>query len=209
MPIGRGHIDLLGNLNPAVYISAFTSTNTRLVITDSGTFSGANNNIGILTGDGTGTVNYATGQIDVTFDTNIPALQTGFTTANMIEVQSFPFTPGKPYIILFWNNMVITRPISDRTYLLEFDAYLTPAAFLDTQEAVIYSYMAEYIARGAARKMLSDSGDIEQLQLYEPFFREQENLVLRKTERITSQARTPTIFSQPAFQYPYVYTQQP
>ena len=28
--------------------------------------------------------------------------------------------------------------------------------------------MCEYIARGAARKILSDTGDIEQFQFYEP-----------------------------------------
>jgi hypothetical protein len=62
--------------------------------------------------------------------------------------------------------------------------------------------MSEYIARGAARKILSDTGDIEQFQFYEPLFREQEMLVWKRSQRQFTATRTPTIFSEFSSQSP-------
>jgi len=56
--------------------------------------------------------------------------------------------------------------------------------------------MSEYIARGAARKILSDTGDFEQFNFYEPLFREQELLVWKRSQRQWTASRTPTIYSQ-------------
>jgi hypothetical protein len=56
--------------------------------------------------------------------------------------------------------------------------------------------MCEYIARGAARKILADTGDIEQFQFYEPFFIEQEQLVWKRSQRQFTATRTQTIFSE-------------
>jgi len=88
------------------------------------------------------------------------------------------------------------RSPPDQQYLVELDAYLSPAAFLNTNKAIPFGYMAEYIARGAARKMLSDTGDIEQFQFYEPLFREQELLVWKRSQRQWTNNRTETIYSQ-------------
>lgn len=75
------------------------------------------------------------------------------------------------------------------------DAYLSPAAFLNSSSAIQFAYMSEYIARGAARKILSDTGDIEQFQFYEPLFKEQELLVWKRSQRQFTATRTGTIFS--------------
>ena len=83
---------------------------------------------------------------------------------------------------------------------MELDAYLTPAAFLSTSNAVPFGYMSEYIARGAARKILADTGDIEQFQFYEPLFKEQEILVWKRSQRQFTSSRTPTIYSAGALQ---------
>ncbi len=80
-------------------------------------------------------------------------------------------------------------------YLVEMDAYLSPSAFLSTSQAIPFAYMAEYIARGAARKILSDTGDWEQFQAYEPLFIEQERLVWKRSQRVFTSTRTGTIFS--------------
>ncbi len=76
------------------------------------------------------------------------------------------------------------------------DAYLSPAAFLNTAQALPFAYMGEYIARGAARKILSDTGDVDQFQFYEPLFREQEMLVWKRSQRQFTSTRTQTIYSQ-------------
>ena len=75
------------------------------------------------------------------------------------------------------------------------DAYLTPAAFLLSSDAIPFGYMAEYIARGSARKILSDTGDWEQFMAYEPLFKEQEDLVWKRSQRQTTATRTQTIYS--------------
>ncbi len=64
--------------------------------------------------------------------------------------------------------------------------------FFASQAAIPFAYMSEYIARGAARKILSDTG---------------ENLVLRKTSRQNATQRTPTIFSAQNSNNPYIYSQ--
>ena len=116
-----------------------------------------------------------------------------------------PYQPGRPIAILFFDNYIKTFPVPNKPYNIVFDVQISPTIFLDSQAALPYTYMAEYIARGAARKLLSDQGDVDQLQLYEQFFREQENFVLRRTNRQQQVERVPTIFSsQAAFSYfPY------
>ena len=136
------------------------------------------------------TVNYMTGSINFSV-IGLPAPLVG----SNIQVQSYYFQQGIPRAILQYNNVLTIRPPPDIPYLIELDAYLTPAAFLNTSQALQFGYMEEYIARGAARKILSDTGDIEQFQFYEPFFREQELLVWKRSQRIFTSQRTGTIYS--------------
>jgi hypothetical protein len=108
----------------------------------------------------------------------------------------FYINPGLPRSVLFYNNIITLRTVPDTQYLVELDAYLSPAAFLNTGAAIQFGYMAEYIARGAARKMLADTGDADQFQFYEPLFREQETLVWKRSQRQFTSTRTGTLFSQ-------------
>lgn len=134
-----------------------------------------------------GSVNYITGAVSVTFLYQIP-------TTSEINYQVIPYAAGRPQGVLFFNNTFSFRPIPDKPYLFQIDAYYNPASFLATTNAIPYRYMAEYLARGTARKILQDYGDMEQLAFYEPFFKEQENFVLRKTYRQISNSRVSTIY---------------
>jgi len=134
-------------------------------------------------------VNYLTGFVDqVFFPSAIPLGQN-------IHAQYLYFQTGLPRAMLYYNNTITLRSPPDRQYLVEIEAYLTPAAFFSTSQALPFAYMAEYIARGAARKILSDTGDVEQFQFYEPLFREQENLVWKRSQRQWTATRTQTIYS--------------
>lgn len=135
-------------------------------------------------------INYLTGEITELFfpvpvPDNVP-----------ISVQCFNFQCGLPRGVLYNNNTLTFRSPPDRQYLVELDAYLSPAAFISSGEFIQYAYMCEYIARGAARKILSDTGDVEQFQFYEPLFREQETLVWKRSQRQFTSDRTHTIYSQ-------------
>lgn len=113
-----------------------------------------------------------------------------------INGQCLFFQSGLPRGILYYNNIITLRNVPDQQYLIELDAYLSPAAFLTTAAALQFGYMSEYIARGAARKILTDTGDVEQFQFYEPLFREQEILVWKRSQRQFTSTRTQTIYSQ-------------
>ena len=134
-------------------------------------------------------INYLTGTGNVTF-TQPPA------AGAAISAQAFLFQSGLPRGALFNNNTITLRSPPDRQYLVEIDAYLSPAAFLNMPNAIPFGYMSEYIARGAARKILADTGDLEQFNFYEPLFREQEILVWKRSQRQFTATRTQTIYSQ-------------
>ncbi len=135
------------------------------------------------------TVNYQTGVVNVTFPTPPPL-------GINIQCQCYFYEQGIPRSLLFYNNCLTIRPPPNISYLVELDAYLTPAAFLSTSSAFPFGYMSEYIARGAARKILSDTGDMEQFMFYEPLFKEQETLVWKRSQRQFTTSRTGTIFSE-------------
>lgn len=183
------------SLYPGVTINATAeNTNQLMTVYDSGQFTTSNQQVGFLqyysgsTPIQAGTVNYVTGAVSVSFPSNVES-------GTDIQVNSYFYEPGIPRAMLYYNNIITILPPPNVSYYVEMDAYLSPAAFLNTAAAIPFAYMGEYIARGAARKILSDTGDIEQFQFYEPLFREQEMLVWKRSQRIFTASRTGTIFS--------------
>lgn len=195
---------------PSVYITSIGSDGSNVVISDSGQFLADNQAYGLLMQPGpapfgnlplppvasnprysttSNTINYFTGEVTVNFPVAIPK-------GVNISAQAYLIQSGLPRGMLFYNNTLTLRSPPDRQYLVELDAYLSPAAFLTTGQAVQFGYMSEYIARGAARKILADTGDVEQFQFYEPLFLEQEILVWKRSQRQFTSTRTQTIYSQ-------------
>jgi hypothetical protein len=197
------------SIDGQVFIYSTDANGNALVVQDSGIFlnqGGANMpNYGLLMAPGnapfgysklpggysttSNTVNYFTGDVNVTFPTDIPP-------GIDINAVFFFFQTGLPRAALFYNNTLTLRSPPDTQYYVEIEAYLTPAAFLNTAGAIPFGYMAEYLSRGAARKILSDTGDFEQFQFYEPLFKEQELLVWKRSQRTWANSRTETIYSQ-------------
>lgn len=196
------------SVSPGVFLSATDSNGQNILVSDSGQFLSGNTGgdlYGLLMAPGqpplgnaslglytttSNTVNYKTGVVNVTFPAAVPA-------GTPIQAQCYIFTQGLPRAALFYNNVITLRSPPNTQYLIELDAYLTPAAFLSTGAALPFAYMAEYIARGAARKILSDTGDVEQFEFYEQFFKEQEMLVWKRSQRQFTATRTNTIYSFP------------
>lgn len=200
------------SIYPNVYIATQDADNNQILVTDSGQFlnqapASGNMQLGMLVGDVTGPyssdasaspsniINYTTGEIWVTFSTppgnGVP-----------INTQCLFFQSGLPRAVLFYNNCIQVMPPPDTQYQVQLNAYLSPAAFLSTPQAIQFAYMSEYIARGAARKILTDTGDVEQFQFYEPIFKEQRDLVWKRSQRIWTSQRTGTIFSEYSAQSP-------
>lgn len=197
----------------AVYFTATSASGQNIILADSGQFLSNNTDgdiYGLLMAPGNAplgntslvggysttlnTVNYNTGVANVTFPTAVPA-------GNPINAQCYFIQQGIPRGILYYNNILTVRPPPNTQYLVELDAYLTPSAFLTTGQAVPFGYMSEYISRGAARKILADTGDVEQFQFYEPLFKEQETLVWKRSQRQFTATRTETIYSNSGFPF--------
>jgi len=193
------------SVESAVFITTTDATGANVIVADSGQFLTGNVNYGLLMTPGpapfgnqilpggysttSNTVNYFTGIANVEFPVAIPA-------GVNINVQCYYFQSGLPRSILYYNNCITLRMPPATQYLVELDAYLTPAALLNSEAALPFGYMSEYIARGAARKILSDTGDWDQYDRYEPLFREQEQLVWKRSQRQFTSTRTPTLYSQ-------------
>jgi len=194
---------------PQIYITSLDATGQNIVVQDSGLFLEDNINYGLLIQPGKApngnlplagpvganysttlnTVNYLEGTANVTFPVAIPS-------GNNINVKCVFYQTGLPRAILYYNNIITLRNPPDNQYTVELTAYLSPAAFLNTSQSIQFGYMCEYLARGAARKILSDTGDIEQFQFYESLFKEQELLVWKRSQRQFTSTRTETIYSQ-------------
>lgn len=193
------------SIDSAVWITSIDGAGNNVVVADSGFFLNTNSNCGLLMQPGkapfgnailpggysatSNIVNYFTGTAYVTFNSNIPA-------GNNINAQCFFFQSGLPRGFLYYDNTITLRAPPDIQYLVEVDGYLSPAAFFNTSAAIPYAYMSEYIARGAARKILADTGDMEQFAFYEPLFKEQETLVWKRSQRQFTSTRTESIYSQ-------------
>lgn len=195
---------------PAVYLTSIDANGNNIIVQDSGQFlqvAGTNYaNLGLLMSPGLApygsvalpngysttqnVVNYITGTVsNVYFPSAIPE-------GADISGTCYYFQCGLPRTLLFYNNIITLRSPPDTQYIVELDAYLSPAAFFNTGAAIPFGYMAEYIARGAARKILADTGDTEQFMFYEPLFKEQELLVWKRSQRQWTSTRTQTIYSQ-------------
>lgn len=198
------------SIDPKVWITSLDANGNGVTVTDSGQFLeyGSTNyaNLGLLIAPGKApfgnsalkngytptqnVIDYFSGTVsNVYFPTVIPL-------GNNINAQCFFFQSGLPRGILFYNNSIILRSPPDQQYLVKIACYLSPAAFFNTSQSIPFAYMCEYIARGAARKILADTGDTEQFNFYEQFFKEQETLVWKRSQRQWTNSRTATIYSE-------------
>ena len=176
-------------LKRQVTISAIDSNGDTLVLTDDGA--------GNLTLDGDttvrGTINYVSGAVAITdWSNTIPSTTT-------MNAQTVPYVASRPRAALFYDNMFTLRPVPDKAYRIELDAYRKPSQLLnaDTDEPEIQQWW-EYIAYGAAKKVLADRGDQDTLQFIEPLMQEQKELILHRTIIQQTPERTPTIYSDQA-----------
>ena len=136
------------SIYPAVYITTMLADGTPVIVSDSGQFLTDHMNYGLLMQPGTApygnsplsggystsvnTVNYFTGTVNVTFPANIPP-------GMNINAQCYYYQNGLPRGILFNNNTLTLRSPPDQSYLVELDAYLSPAAYLASNQAMEFA----------------------------------------------------------------------
>lgn len=120
-----------------------------------------------------GTVNYVTTQINLLLP--VP-LQAG----TLLNIWAATYQPGRPYNVLFWNNELTIRPVPDKVYLCEIEAYQTPVQFMQTTDSPVLNQWWQYISYGVAREILRERQDMEGVANLEEGFLRQEALVLER-----------------------------
>lgn len=185
----------MGDGTAGAYLINITNTpvlrnNVTISVTDAGgnNFVVYDNGAGVLVGDVTvGAINYITGVGAVTFTGNIPATET-------ITVQSVPYSSGKPSAVLFKNNMFFVRPVPNKGYRMDIDAYFYPTALLNAADSPETQSLWQLLAIGAAKKILEDRGDMQGVQSLMPLFDEQMCLCQRRTMQQNRPVRAATIY---------------
>lgn len=138
-------------------------------------------------------VNYITGAIEVTFGT-APA------NGEPIEAQYRTYSASRPEAMLYYNSELWLRPIPDKPYVIEFQAQVRPSTLKEDNPASVpeLNQWGEYIAYGAALKLLSYKSNNERMQIIMPDFMRLEEQVRTRTYRQSGTRRTFTIFAEQA-----------
>lgn len=144
----------------------------------------------------TGSIDYVTGALTITFPQVIP------TTSNIIA-RTVPYTASRPRTLLYFQDYFLVRPIPDKAYRIELNMYRKPTDLLASAggDPEINQWW-QFIALGAAIKVLQDRQDVDSIANISPFFEEQRQLVLQRTAKQNTQQRVATIYTDQAQGYP-------
>ena len=144
-----------------------------------------------------GSIDYITGSLSITFTNPIPA-------GNRITFTAVPYQPNRPQAILYYDDVITLRPVPDREYLIQVDAYQRPSVFLTDQSTMNPQIKQwwQYLAYGASKKIFEESQDPEGRAAIMDGYREQERMVLRRTIVQRTNERTATIYTEMT-QFPY------
>lgn len=134
-------------------------------------------------------INYVTGAFTITFSTPPAAGQ-------IINSQTVPVGLTLPQAMCYYDNKFILRPVPDQPYRINFEAYVRPTQFLDTNSYPQLEEWWQYIAYGAAKKIFEDRMDMESVALILPEYRKQETLCLRRTIVQYTNERVATIYTE-------------
>jgi hypothetical protein len=142
-----------------------------------------------------GNIDYITGAFTVTLPGNIPA-------ATQINASVIPYVASLPRAMCLYQNQFMLRPIPDKAYIVEINAFRYPTALAQVGDRPELDFWWQLLAFGAARKILIDNADFENATNFEPYFLEQLAYVQRRTIKLLSTQRSSTIYSN-ASTYPY------
>ncbi len=136
-----------------------------------------------------GSIDYLTGIGTITFTNSIPS-------GNEITFTFTPYQPNRPQAILFYENILTLRPVPDKPYPVELNAFLTPKALLLDESNPELKQWWQYLAYGAAKKIFEDSQDPDGVAQIMQGFKEQQELVLHRHIVQQTNERTATIYTE-------------
>lgn len=171
---------------PRVLISAVDSTGVAVIAEDTS----VSGDVGTLTGTGVaaGTINYITGAVSITFDNAI-------VSPNVINSQTVAYVASRPQACLFYNDQITVRPVPDKAYKCQLNAFILPTALLTDADIPEIAQWWTYISFLAAKRIFEERQDNDGIAGIMPSLKEQETIALRRTIVQNSQKRIATIYS--------------
>lgn len=145
--------------------------------------------LGNLIGDGNGNINYLTGAYNITW-TIAPG------SGIPVNSQTVPYQPSQPVSFLFYDSQITLRPVPDQPYRIQMEAYIRPTELLAANQSPELEEWWQYISYGASKKVFEDRMDIQSVQMILPEYKQQENLVLRRTIVQQTGTRASTIYTE-------------
>lgn len=124
---------------------------------------------------GTGTINYLTGAVSITFNT---APVNGTAIAITYHYQQL----GVPYIVLFYNRQFIFFPSPATAYQARIDAFQQPLALVEPTDAPLKQEWGDIICCGAALKILRDFGQLDKYREVEIYFKKEWTKLMSDTD---------------------------
>ena len=129
---------------------------------------------GTLSGDGTGTINYATGAFSATF-TNPPA-----STLTIYDKYQ-AYQANRPQGCMFFENEFTLMPVPDQVYQIRMQGFVLPTLLVSDTDIPTQPEWGPLIAYGAALELFADRGDNDNYERYYPLLKRQENVALSRT----------------------------
>lgn len=134
-----------------------------------------------------GNINYITGEYVINFP--VPPRD-----GSKITFSGYVYAAGCPTMILYADNTFTVRPIPDKSYRIDIDAYKKPTVLINNGDQPDLGQWWQYIAYGAAKKVFEDRMDTESIEAIAPEFKNQYDFILRKIVLDLSLQRTSTIY---------------
>jgi hypothetical protein len=140
---------------------------------------------GNLSGDGTGTINYATGAYTANFNTPPAATLT-------IYAKYIGYQGNRPQGVLFFNNQFQLRPIPDQAYQIQMQGFIKPVLLSNDTDTPLQMEWGPLLAYGASVEIFSDRADVENIDRYVPMLKRYENVALaRSIQQYTQEQGVP------------------
>jgi hypothetical protein len=123
-----------------------------------------------------GSVDYVAGNFTVNFSL---ANLTPTAGQNMMLWVS-QYQTGRPYTLLFWNNVFTVRPVPKLVHKIEVETYLTPVQFMSTTDHPIVNQWWKYLCYLSAAEIQRERNDFEAVAALQEGAKRQEALVLER-----------------------------
>lgn len=138
--------------------------------------------------DPNNTINFVTGVYTINF-TTAPAEDQN------IYVLAVQYAPARPQAVLFFDQTFTVRPIPDGVYPVIIESQVRPTALIADNQVPELEQWFDYICYLGARRICQDRNDQDTVNMLQPEFERQQDMVLRRTLIQQGDKRAATIYS--------------